>query len=82
MTVRLGAGGSIELVGACPGMDAEPLLRHLLANPGAMVDWRECRGAHTAVVQVLLSARPKLLGPPGDAGLEEWVAPLLRHPTD
>ncbi len=77
MTVRIGADGCIELVGACSSADAEPLLQHLLADPAATVDWRDCHGAHTAVVQVLLAVRPKLLGPPADARLEDWVAPAI-----
>ncbi|HEX4269408.1 MAG TPA: hypothetical protein VHY36_16085 [Steroidobacteraceae bacterium] len=77
MTVRLAAGGGIELIGACPSGDAEALLQLLLADPGATVDWRECQGAHTAVVQVLMAVRPKLLGPPADARLKDWVAPAI-----
>jgi hypothetical protein len=77
MTVRMDASGLIELIGACPSDDAEPLLQLLLASPEATVDWRACRGAHTAVVQVLMAARPKLSGPPADARLMEWVEPIL-----
>ena len=79
MTVQIAAGGCIELVGACPGEDAEPLLQLLLADRGATVDWRDCRGAHTAVVQVLMAVRPELLGPPADARLRDWVAPALSY---
>ena len=82
MTVRASDDGSIELIGACPGTDAEPLLQLLLAMPAAAVDWRECRGAHTAVIQVLLAATPKLVGLPADVGLRKWVAPVLRSATD
>jgi hypothetical protein len=77
MTVRAGGDGLIELVGTCPSTDAEPLLQFLLAAPGATVDWRDCQGAHTAVIQVLMAAKPKLLGPPADPRLEEWVAPAI-----
>ena len=77
MTVRVNDAGGIELVGACPSADAEALLQHLLADPAATVDWRECRGAHTAVVQVLMAVKPKLLGPPADAGLRDWVAAAI-----
>lgn len=77
MTVRIGAGGCIELVGACPSEYAEPLLQLLLADRGATVDWRDCRGAHTAVVQVLMAVRPELLGPPADVRLRDWVAPAM-----
>lgn len=77
MTVRTATGGCIELVGACPSGDAEPLLQLLLADRGATVDWRGCRSAHTAVIQVLLAVKPKLVGPPADGRLQDWVAPAI-----
>ena len=77
MTVRTGDDGMIELSGTCVSADAEPLLQLLLTTPGATVDWRDCRGAHTAVIQVLMAARPRLLGPAADPHLEEWVAPAV-----
>jgi len=80
MTVRAGSDGSIELIGTCASAEAEPLLQLLIATPAATVDWRECRGAHTAVVQVLMAARPNLLGPAADPGLEQWVAPAIGSP--
>jgi hypothetical protein len=76
MTLHL-AGTSIELEGDCPSEDAEMLLQHLLTVPTASVDWRSCESAHTAVIQVLLAARPKLLGPPAGRALKDWVEPLL-----
>jgi hypothetical protein len=82
MTVRAGGDGLIELVGTCAGTDAEPLLQLLLATPEATVDWRDCQGAHTAVVQVLLAAKPRLLGPAADARLQEWAAPAIAPPPD
>lgn len=82
MTVRIAAGGCIALSGSCPSADAEPLLQLLLADPGATVDWRDCQGAHTAVVQVLMAVKPKLLGPPADARLEDWVAPVIANPRE
>jgi hypothetical protein len=77
MTIRLTADGTIELEGTCSSDDAEPLMQHLLATPNPTVDWRGCEAAHTAVVQVLMAASPKLLGPPADVLLEKWVQPLL-----
>jgi hypothetical protein len=77
MTVRMAANGFVELLGACPSEDAEPLLQLLLAAPEATVDWRGCRSAHTAVVQVLMAAKPKLVGPPDGERLKDWVAPAL-----
>lgn len=77
MTVRAVGDGSIELTGTCPSCDAEPLLQLLLSMPGAKVDWRGCHGAHAAVVQVLMAAKPKLLGPAADRSLEKWVVPAI-----
>lgn len=77
MTVRTAADGTIELSGDCPLEDAEPLLRLLLSATPAVVDWRQCRAAHTAVIQVLMAAGPTLRGPPADDRLAGWVAPAL-----
>jgi hypothetical protein len=78
MTVQRAQSGTIILSGTCPVADAEPLLQLLLQHPGATVDWRTCAAAHGAVVQVLLAARPTLIGPPEDAFLARFVAPELR----
>lgn len=77
MTIRVSANGAIELVGICPSEEAETLLQHLLATPQATVDWRGCESAHTAVIQVLIAAKPQLIGPPAADSLEAWVQPLL-----
>lgn len=77
MTVRLNPDGSVGLAGVCPSEDAEMLLQHLLRDPAVTVDWRSCEGAHTAVVQVLMAAHPKLLGPPADRRLASWVHPVI-----
>jgi hypothetical protein len=77
MTVRTSATGVIVLEGSCPGEDAEILLQHLHAAPAGAVDLRRCDFAHTAVIQVLMAFRPKLLGPPGDHPMWQWVYPML-----
>lgn len=77
MTVRASATGVVLLEGACLGEDAEPLLQELAAAPTAAVDLRRCDFAHTAVIQVLMAFKPKLLGPPGDHPMWQWVCPLL-----
>lgn len=78
MTVRLSAQGAIVLEGDCPSEDADALIRHLLVNPGCAVDWRACEAAHSAVIQVLMAARPRLVGPPAGEALRAWVEPNLR----
>ena len=83
MSVRLAPTGVIELEGVCTSEDAEVLLQHLLAVPDAVIDWEACESAHTAVIQVLLLAKPTLRGVPKGAALRDWVHPLLlssQHP--
>ena len=77
MTVRLAADGTIELAGFCAIEDAEKLQQYLLADPQAAVDWRSCAQAHTAVVQILLAARPVLRGPAAGEFLQQHIDPLL-----
>jgi len=77
MTVRVADDGAIVLEGVCPAEDAEALAGFLLLDPAASVDWRGCDNVHTAVVQVLLAARPAMLGPPRSSFLRDWVAPVL-----
>ncbi len=77
MTVMRDADGTVRLIGQCPAEDAEALLRHIEADPGAIVDWRGCAGAHAAVIQVLMAFRPALAGPPADVFLARHVMPLL-----
>ena len=79
MTVLKSADGILLLEGACPSDDAETLLQHLTASPQATVDLRNCLSIHTAVIQVLLAAKPRLLGPPtADTPLWRWAYPNLR----
>ncbi len=77
MTVRVADDGAIILEGNCLAEDAETLARMLLLDPAASVDWSGCEHAHTAIVQVLLTARPAMLGPPVSFFLRNWVAPVL-----
>lgn len=78
MTIRVAADGSIALEGICPLEDAEELQRHLLADPRAIVDWRACVAAHTAVIQILLAAKPVLKGPPEGEFLRRYIAGVLQ----
>lgn len=73
MTVRRREDGTIVLDGNCSVEDAEPLLQMLLATPAARVDWTLCEHLHTAVVQVILAARPALVGPCGDRWIAQWI---------
>ena len=82
MSVHRAESGVIELSGDCTLEDAEILQQQLLEVPGAAVDWRSCETAHTAVIQVLLAAQPKLLGPPIGRFLRESVAVMFVNSTN
>lgn len=73
MSVRRGNDGTILLEGVCPVEDAEPLWQLLQATPGAPLDWTRSSHLHTAVLQVVLVARPTLVGRCGDLWVAEWV---------
>jgi hypothetical protein len=73
VSVRRHDDGTIMLEGDCPVDDAEALLQLLQATPAAPVDWTGSRYLHTAVLQVILAARPTLLGPCGDLWVAEWI---------
>lgn len=77
MTVALSPDGMILLEGACGAEDADQLLQLMLSAPDAVVDWRRCGSAHSAVLQVLMAAQPRVLGPPMDPTLAGRIAPAL-----
>ena len=77
MTVHMREGAVIELFGTCGVDDAEALQRGLLAAPNSTVKWDACERLHTAVLQVLLAAKPRVRGAPSNRFLAEHVAPLL-----
>jgi hypothetical protein len=43
----------------------------------AVVDWRNCTGIHTAVLQVLMAGNIRLVGPPESAFLRRHIDPVL-----
>jgi hypothetical protein len=81
MTVELAADGTIRLDGDCTADDAEPLLWLVTGHRNATVDWRGCEKAHTAVIQILLAAKPKLRGPPAGEFLQRRITPLIASPA-
>lgn len=81
MTVRL-TDGTIHLEGRCCVEDAEGLQGYLLAAPESAVEWGACERLHSAVLQVLLIARPRISGAPPSAFLRTHIEPLLRSPPE
>ena len=79
MTVRVTAKEAVELVGRCGVEDAEALQRQLLAAPRSTVEWSGCEQLHSAVVQILLLAKPRIRGSPSNAFLRAHIAPLVQR---
>jgi hypothetical protein len=75
MSVHYSTDGTILLVGDCLSDDVEELLQALSANPEAVVDWRECEAAHSAVIQLLLVSGCKLRGPAKGHFLSAYIGP-------
>jgi hypothetical protein len=82
MTVQMSTDGIILLEGICPSEDAEAVLQYLSSYPAAPIDWHACESAHTAVIQVLMASRAKLLGAPSGQALRDWVAPALARVSE
>ena len=74
MSVRRDDAGTILLEGSCSVEDAETLLQLLQATPDASVDWTRCAHLHTAVLQLVLAARPERIGPCGDPWVRQWIS--------
>ena len=79
MTVRVTAGGLVELAGRCGAEDAEILQRRLLAAPGTPVQWTDCEYLHSAVLQVLLASRAPVQGVPKSAFLNAHLAAVIAN---
>jgi len=72
-------GEFVHLHGRCGIEDAEPLLE-ILSSAASIVDLTGCDHLHGALLQLLLTARPKLVGEPGPFVMK-WIVPLI-HSSD
>jgi len=75
------ATGAIRLEGDCPLEDSEILVQLLALSAPAFVDWRDCTGIHTAVLQVLIAGNIRPLGPPASAFLRRHIDRVLGSPA-
>lgn len=62
---------------ACTVEDALPFAEWLEATAPPRVDLSVCTDLHTALLQLLLAARPTITAGPEDAFLARWVGPAL-----
>lgn len=74
MSVKRDDNGTVVLEGSCQVEEAESLLQLLQAAAASQVDWTRCTYLHTAVLQVILAARPAVVGRCGDTWVRQWVA--------
>jgi hypothetical protein len=74
MSLRQDPDGTIVLFGSCPVDEAEPLHRMLLSVSSAQVDWTQCSHLHSAIVQLIVAARPTINGPCGDQFVDRWIS--------
>ncbi|PXA84767.1 hypothetical protein DMC47_39060 [Nostoc sp. 3335mG] len=76
MTIRVDQG-VIFLEGRCRIEEAETLLGHLLEDGDRPVDLSGCEALHSAVVQILMAAKPVISRRPIDSFLCAHILPLL-----
>ncbi len=76
MSVRF-AGDSISIEGAGDVADAEPLLSALLDDAARQIDLTNATRLHSAVIQLLLALRPRIVGDPHDPFYLSHIKPLL-----
>ena len=68
---------TIRLEGDCHVEDAELLLTLLQEEEDRAVDVSALGAIHTAVLQVLMAFRPRVVGSNKDVFFNSWIAPLL-----
>lgn len=68
---------SALLRGVCAIEEAEALLAWLSDNPKGKVNLRDCEHLHTALVQVLMAARPTVSALPRREPLASFLATIL-----
>jgi hypothetical protein len=61
----------------CTVEDALPLFEFLKTAEASAIDLSACTYLHTALLQLLLTARPLVTALPADPGLARWIASLL-----
>jgi hypothetical protein len=71
----------VRFEGVCCVEEALPLLEHCRNTKAPEVDLSDCTYLHTALLQVLLLARPLVTVLPADPFLARWLAPLFAQPT-
>jgi hypothetical protein len=69
--------GVVVLEETCGVDEALPLLELLQTHLSAQVDMRKCTLLHSATLQVLMAAAPRIATLPEEAFLRLWLTPLF-----
>lgn len=69
---------AVVLEGECMVEEALPLLEHLQSHPKSKVSMKGCVLAHSAVLQILMAARPVYSSLPEEEFMRRWLAPALK----
>lgn len=77
MPVTFKKSGAV-LRGVCAIEEAEELLAWLGDNPKGKVNLHGCEHLHTALVQVLMAARPVVSAMPRQGPLADFLAAVLK----
>ena len=72
MTIQIDTGVA-TLSGRCGADDAEPLLLALQDDPDLVVDLATATRLHTAIVQILVAAKPTVRGLEAHPVLQEFI---------
>jgi hypothetical protein len=76
MTIRI-EDDVVRIEGAAQVADAEPLLSALLDDPTRSVDLTASTRVHSAIIQILVALRPRIIGAPADRFQNGYIAALL-----
>ncbi|WP_042446162.1 hypothetical protein [Azospirillum sp. B510] len=76
MPIRYDAGLA-RFEAACTVEDALPFAEWLETTAAPRVDLSACTELHTALLQLLMAAKPAVAAAPEEAFLGRWAAPVL-----
>lgn len=67
------SGAVARFEGQCRLDEASALFEWLEQTPAAKIDLAECEHMHTAILQILMVAKPELLASPASRFLQQWL---------
>lgn len=71
------SGNVARFADVCTVEEALDLLEWARQNTPPRVDLGACTHLHTALLQVLMASDARIVAPPEDPFLKQWITPLL-----